>query len=125
MRGDEARVVDLFCSWLERDGWAVRREVDFCDVVAERGLERLYAEAKGVTASVGLDVDTLYGQLLRRTPVGHGSSATFGVVVPPRLRAAALRVPARTRAALGIVVYIVEDNGTVIMLRPDDEPGAP
>ena len=27
----------------------------------ERGQERLYAEAKGRTAAIGLDVDTLYG----------------------------------------------------------------
>ena len=44
----------------------VRREVNFVDVYAERGDERLYAEAKGPTTSPGLDVDTLYGQLLRR-----------------------------------------------------------
>lgn len=125
MPGDEARVIDLFCSWLEREGWTVRREVDFCDVVAERGDDRLYAEAKGLTTSVGLDVDTLYGQLLRRTPVGEDSSATFGVVVPPRLRAAALRVPARSRAALRITVYVVEDDGTVIPIGPEAEQGAP
>jgi hypothetical protein len=35
-------------------------------VFARRGDERLYAEAKGRMAAIGLDVDTLYGQLLRR-----------------------------------------------------------
>ncbi len=65
MRGDEARVVAAFVAWLEHDGWTVKREVDLADVYAERGAQRLYAEAKGQTAAVGLDVDTLYGQLLR------------------------------------------------------------
>ncbi len=31
MRGDEARVVDAFCSYLERDGWTVEREVSFVE----------------------------------------------------------------------------------------------
>jgi hypothetical protein len=61
MRGDEKRVVDVYAGWLEDDGWAVQREVDFADIYAERGQERLYAEAKGRTSELGLDVDTLYG----------------------------------------------------------------
>jgi hypothetical protein len=66
VRGDEKRVIDAYVTWLERSNWTVRREVDFADVYAERGEDRLYAEAKGRTTSPGLDVDTLYGQLLRR-----------------------------------------------------------
>ena len=59
MRGDEARVVAAFAQWLRNDGWSVSREVDFVDVRAERGEEHLYAEAKGCTAAMGLDVDTM------------------------------------------------------------------
>jgi hypothetical protein len=66
MRGDEERVVAAYASWLEQQGWRVRRDVDFVDVYAERGQDKLYAEAMGQTAAIGLDVDTLYGQLLRR-----------------------------------------------------------
>lgn len=66
MRGDEERVVAAYAGWLEDNGWTVRREVEFADIYAERGQERLYAEAKGRTAALGLDVDVLYGQLLRR-----------------------------------------------------------
>jgi hypothetical protein len=33
-----------------------------------QAIDGLYAEAKGRTAAIGLDVDTLYGQLLRRMP---------------------------------------------------------
>lgn len=69
MRGDEQRVVDTFCAYLSEAGWRVRREVHFCDLVAERGGITLYAEAKGKTSDAGLDVDTLYGQLLRRMPI--------------------------------------------------------
>ena len=61
MPGDEKRVIDAYVAWLEQRNWTVRREVDFADVYAERGDERLYAEAKGRTTSPGLDVDTLYG----------------------------------------------------------------
>ena len=66
MRGDESRVGDAFCRWLETEGWQVQREVDWVDVAAERGGQRLYAEVKARTTSPGLDVDTAYGQLLRR-----------------------------------------------------------
>lgn len=61
-------MVDAFNHYLEADEWEVSREVDFCDVVAKRGTQTIYAEAKGKTAAMGLDTDTLYGQLLRRMP---------------------------------------------------------
>lgn len=44
MRGEE-RVTAAYASWLERDGWTVGREVEFADVYAERGEEKLYAAA--------------------------------------------------------------------------------
>jgi hypothetical protein len=79
MIGDERRVVDAFCSHLESEGWSTSREVDFCDVVAERGPDEiLYAEAKGRTKAIGLDVDTLYGQLLRRMPIADDRPALRG-----------------------------------------------
>ncbi len=118
MRGDEERVVSAFCGWLEDDGWSVRREVDFCDVVAERGDETLFAEAKGRTAAIGLDVDTLYGQLLRRVPLHDTGTARFGVIVPTSARAAALRVPEATRHLLRITVYLVDENGRVEAVPP-------
>ena len=68
MRGDEARVVEAFCNHLQIDGWDVQREVKLVDVMATRGSQTLYAEAMGRTSSIGLDVDTLYGQLPRRVP---------------------------------------------------------
>jgi hypothetical protein len=113
MRGDEERVVLAFARWLEAQGWTVQREVAFCDVVAERGDERLYGEAKGRTAAIGLDVDTMYGQLLRRMPAEQLGQATFAVVVPDDAVPAALRVPARIRQALGVHVYGVHENGGV------------
>jgi hypothetical protein len=116
MRGDEARVVDVFCAWLERDGWHVLREVDFCDVVATRGTERLYAEAKGRTTDPGLDVDVVYGQLLRRIPV-DGLEHCLGVVVPTGAVKAALRVDQAVRDRLNITVYEVTDAGEVWVIR--------
>ncbi len=113
MIGDEARVVEAFCAWLEREGWTVRREVKFTDVVAERGGERLYVEAKGHTAAIGLDVDTLYGQLLRRMP-DESARARYGVVVPTAAVAAALRVPDWVRQRLKIDIYEVTNEGSVV-----------
>jgi hypothetical protein len=112
MRGDEKRVVDAYVAWLERSNWTVRREVGFADVYAERGGERLYAEAKGRTTSPGLDVDTLYGQLLRRMR-DPDPGARYAVVVPTAALNAALRVPAWVRDRLSVDVYEVNDDARV------------
>lgn len=113
MRGDEKRVVDCFCAWLEVEGWSVEREVEFCDVLARRGEERLYAEAKGRTAAIGLDIDTLYGQLLRRMPLAEDPVARYAVVVPSEGVMAARRVPRRVRETLRIELYMVDEGGAV------------
>lgn len=112
MRGDEERVVTAFAGWLERNGWIVSRDAGFVDVYAERGQEKLYAEAKGRTSEIGLDVDTLYGQLLRRMKDAD-ASVRYAVVVPSIALSAALRVPAWVRDRLSIDVYEVSATGTV------------
>ena len=108
----ETEVVSHFIRWLEEEGWSCRQEVDGCDIVAERGGAILYAEAKGDTKAPGLDVDTLYGQLLRRSSRVEGST-TLGVVVPVSARAKALRVRAEIRSRLGIVVFVVAEDGAI------------
>jgi len=113
MKGDEVRVVDAFQLWLEGEGWAVTREAQFCDVMATRGPEVIYAEAKGRTAALGLDVDTMYGQLLRRMTPVKVDLVRYAVVVPAEARAAALRVPQRLRRLLSIDVYTVDLAGWV------------
>jgi hypothetical protein len=123
VRGDEKRVVDAFCAWLEREGWHVEREVEFCDVLAERKGQRLYGEAKGRTAAVGLDVDTLYGQLLRRMPIAEDPQASFAVVVPSEAVQAALRVSPRLRRMLRITVYEVDQGGSVTEVSDEAEDG--
>ena len=122
VRGDEERVVTAFVAWLEPDGWNVDREVDFCDVVARRGNETLYAEAKGRTAAIGLDVDTLYGQLLRRVPL-DATGARFGAVVPSAARIAALRVSGSVRRMLDVTIYVVDDSGGVEAITPSPTVG--
>lgn len=113
MRGDEERVILAFCAWLDQNGWTnLRREVEFVDVVAERDGITLYVEAKGRTTSPGLDVDTMYGQLLRR--MRHPEeSAQYAVVVPTAAAQAAQRVPAWVRHRLKIHIYAVDPEGRV------------
>ena len=113
MRGDEARVIASFGAWLRAEGWSVEQEVDFCDVVARRDGVTMFAEAKGETEAVGLDVDTLYGQLLRRMPISADESFRFAVVVPTRALEAALRVSERARTLLRITVFEVTAEGAV------------
>lgn len=77
--------MDAFVAWLEQNGWTTDTEVNFVDVCARRGDERLYAEAKGRTMTIGL-----------------------AAAIP-----AALRVPAWVRQRLDIDVYEVDDAGRV------------
>jgi hypothetical protein len=91
VRGDERRVVDALCDCLQSEGSVgLRREVGFVDVIAERDGQTMYAEAKGRTAAIGLDVDAMYGQILRRMPLDEDPSHRFAVVVPDEALAAAL-----------------------------------
>jgi hypothetical protein len=94
------------------NGWSADTEVNFADVYARRGDERLYAEAKGWTAAIGLDVDRLYGQLLCRMTDPH-AGARYAVVVPTPAVQAALRIPDWVRQRLSIDVYEVDDTGKV------------
>ena len=108
----EREVVAAFVTWLQSEGWQVRTEVEWADVVADRGGERLIAEAKGVTSEPGLDLDTLYGQLLRR--MVPTAETRYAVVVPEVLITAAERVPGFVRANLHIYLYGIADDGEVI-----------
>jgi hypothetical protein len=114
MYGDEARVVAAFAKWLQARGWTVQAEVDFADVVAQRQATVLYGEAKGRTAAMGLDVDTLYGQLLRRMPTQPQPDAEYAVIVPTEAVTAAERVPRWVRERLNISIYEVREDGEVI-----------
>jgi hypothetical protein len=113
VRGDEARVIAAFCDWLNADGWTTQCEIDFVDVLAERDGVVMYAEAKGRTSAPGLDIDTLYGQLLRRMPAQPSDQVRFAVVVPAEHAALAMRVPPWVRERLRITVYCVSLDGTV------------
>jgi hypothetical protein len=114
VRGDEQRVVVAFCDWLAAEGWSTERAVEFVDVLATRGDEVIYVEAKGRTTDPGLDIDTMYGQLLRRMPGEEVGSAIFAVVVPDVALKAANRVPGRLRELLRIRVYGVTEHGSVV-----------
>ena len=78
----EAEVEAAFVRYLLERGWDVDTDkTDHADVVARRGAEYIVAEVKGTTAAPGLDVDTAYGQLLRR--MGDRPEGTrFAIVVP-------------------------------------------
>jgi hypothetical protein len=112
MCGDELRVVDAFAASLGRRGGEVRREVEFVDIMVTRHDETLYAEAKGRTEAVGLDVETMYGQLLRRMR-DESAGACYAVVIPTKAVTAALRVPPWVRHRLAVTVYEVAETGAV------------
>jgi len=113
-KGSEEPVARAFKAWLERDGWRLIDERgSWADVIAERGEERLIGEVKGYTGgNTGLDVDTMFGQLLRR--MEPGAATTWAVIVPARSLTAVLRVPLDARRGLGIRVFEVRDDDTVV-----------
>lgn len=109
----EAEVQAAFVVHLMERGWDVTTDnADYVDVLAQRGAERIVAEVKGHTTSPGLDVDTLYGQLLRRM-AGRQEATRYAVAVPASLATAALRVPEPVRDLLDIDVWLVADDGGV------------
>lgn len=110
--GKEREVVADFVTWLEQEGWSVTTEVDWVDVIAERAGCRLVGEAKGVTSSPGLDVDTMFGQLLRRM-TDDSESTRYAVIVPEKVVTAVLRVPETVRRHLRIDVFGVDERGVV------------
>src|SRR5215471_16295859 len=99
--GRESEVVADFVRWLQSDGWSVTTEVDWVDVVAERGGVRLIGEAKGVTSSPGLDCDTMMGQLLRRM-TDDDDIIRYAVILADKVVLAALRVPDCIRRLLRV-----------------------
>jgi hypothetical protein len=115
MRG-EARVVAAFCEYQRAQGWTVSTEVAWCDVRAERDGALLYAEAKGRTSEPGLDVDTAYGQLLRRMPAEDELTTRFAVVVPTEALRFAERLSRRVRQLLRIDIYAVNSGDAVTLI---------
>ena len=77
---------------------------------------------RGRTAALGLDVDTLYGQLLPRMPTDQVGTAVFAVVVPDSAVKAAERVPVRVRELLRIEIYGVDDVSAVHHAGPGPNP---
>ena len=111
--GSEAPVEAGFKRWLTETGWQVIEDHGtWADVVADKGDERLVAEVKGYNSSIGTDVDTMYGQLLRR--MEPGAATTYALVVPTLSLTAVLRVPIDVRRGLGIRVFEVQDDDTVV-----------
>ena len=117
--GSEAQVERDFEAWLVRARWTIGAKADHVDVRAQRGNEVLVAEVKGHTSSPGLDLDTAYGQLLRRMKADDPNVA-YAVVVPESVRKQAERVPRWVHERLRITVYLVDADGGVRSL-PDAE----
>jgi len=109
----EKDVQDAFVKYLTEQGWDVTTENrDYVDVIAQRGAESLVAEVKGTTSSSGLDVDTAYGQLLRRM-TNRPEGVRYALVVPESIHALATRVPDEVRRRLGIDIWTVDETGNV------------
>ncbi|GAA1818965.1 hypothetical protein GCM10009812_09450 [Nocardioides marinus] len=110
----EAEVQAAFVGALYERGWDVTTEnADYTDVIARRGTDVLIAEVKGETRSVGTDVDTAYGQLLRRMADRGVASVRYALVVPAAAAPAALRVPEGVRETLAIDIWQVAPTGAV------------
>ena len=116
MRMTEKQVEEAFAAYLRADGWDVSlKNRDYVDLLATRGSEALVAELKGHTSSPGLDVDTGYGQLLRRIDPAQ-TRVRYALVVPASMRFHVTRVRRGVRAGLGVEVFVVADDATVSLV---------
>ncbi|MDA1387547.1 MULTISPECIES: hypothetical protein [Glycomyces] len=110
--GAADRVLEAFQRWLIAEGWEPTVPESGRHLIeAVRGEERLIGQVKGHTASVGTDVDTGYGQLLRRMADAPG--IRYALIVPTSVLPHAERVPDHVRRRLGIDLYEVTDAGAV------------
>ena len=111
----ESEVEARFCEWLAGEGWTdIERAsgTNYLDVSAWKDGRRLVAESKGVTKDTGTDVDTLYGQILRRM---EDPAAAYALVVPEgNVLESALRVEEWVRRRLGLTIYSVAEDGAVL-----------
>ena len=109
----ESEVQDAFAKYLRERGWRVDTDNDdYTDVIARRDGELLIAEVNGTTTSPGLDVDTAYGQLLRRIR-DRPEQVRYALVVPDSAHRAALGVSDEVRRRIGIDVWTVNESGSV------------
>jgi len=107
-----------FAGWLSSQGWVVRTDTEFVDIVAEKDGRRIYVEVKAATTAPDLDVDTAIGQLVRRMPSEPDQAVSFALVVrdePPSVEAAG-RAPQRILDLLGMALYAVDEDGGVRQL---------
>jgi hypothetical protein len=108
---DEARLVRAVTAWLEADGWTVRMEVKYCDIVATRNGHRLHVEVKKGDRRRAVDV--LYGQILRRMTAGNSEAEGYAIVVPEANLWRVREVPDWVRQALHIRVFAVSSDDRV------------
>ncbi|MBS2537848.1 hypothetical protein KGQ20_34355 [Catenulispora sp. NF23] len=116
--GAETTVVAVFTTWLVGQGWEcaeLPRYGDRPDIDARHpDGRRLIVEAKGFTRDAGADLDTGYGQLLRRM---KGEPDTgYALVVAGSVVRFAQRVPSEVRNKLGISLYTVDASGEVDLI---------
>lgn len=120
--GSEATVVAVFSAWLAEQGWDCEKlpaHGNHPDIVARHpDGRRLIVEATGFSRDSGTDLDTGYGQLLRRMKGEPDTS--YALVVAGSIVRFAQRVPSEVRSRLGIALYTVDSAGRVALV--DGEP---
>lgn len=110
---NEAEVLGAFLAWAQSNGFAQLPARGDEDAILNDRLGLVIVEAKGNTTSRGTDIDTLYGQLLRRMHPNHPMTTRYAAVVPSACLEAICRVSAAVRAQLRIDVYTVGEDGTI------------
>lgn len=117
-RGSEAPIEAAIRRHLQAEGWIVDEWLKNTGVhiVARTGERTLLVEVKGNTGvNSGLDVQTLYGQILERM----GDPAhEYALGYPTAVRTKIDRVPTAIQKLLGLTFFEVDERGRVTHRDP-------
>lgn len=92
------------------------------DLIAEKASERWIVEAKGLTSAVGTDFNTCLGQLVKSM---KDENTIYAIAVPnhEKYKQQCGLISDYFRQLVRLHIILVDENGNVTVVRPNDSIG--